>query len=97
MLNSKQRASLRAMANRLDPIMQVGKDGITPELIATVGDALEARELIKLRTLENCEYSPKEAAEIISERTHSEVVAVIGSRFVLYRRSKKKQKIFFER
>lgn len=95
MLSSKDRAYLRGLANGIDTIFQIGKAGITPEQTERVSDALEARELIKIRTLENCEYSSREAAEILSERTHSEVVSVVGSRFVLYRKSKKKQRIFF--
>ncbi len=93
MLNSKQRAALRAMANRLDPIMQVGKDGITPELTATVGDALEARELIKMNVLETAPVDAREAADELAEKNGADVVAVIGRRFVLYRESKTKKKI----
>ena len=63
MLTSKQRAQLRALASNEPTIMQIGKSGITDTLIATVSDALEARELIKLRVLENCEYTVREAAE----------------------------------
>ncbi len=96
MLNSKQRAYLRSLATGLDTIFQIGKAGISPEQTDQISNALEARELIKLRVLENCEYSAKEAAEIIAGRTHSEVVCAIGTRFVLYRRSKKKQRIVFE-
>lgn len=93
MLNSKQRAKLRAMANPMDTIMQVGKGGITDNLIATVSDALEARELIKLRVLENSDESPRTAAEALAEATSADVVAVIGTRFVLYRASKKNPRI----
>ena len=93
MLNSKQRASLRAMANRLDPIMQVGKDGITPELLTPVGDALEARELIKMNVLETAPVSAREAADELAAKNGADVVAVIGRRFVLYRESKTKKKI----
>lgn len=96
MLDSKKRAYLRSLATSLDTIFQIGKAGITPEQTEQISNALEARELIKLRVLENCEFDAKEAANIISERTHSEVVCTIGSRFVLYRRSKKKQRISFD-
>ncbi len=93
MLTSKQRAKLRALANPLDTIMQVGKGGITDNLVSTVSDALEARELIKLRVLENSDESPRSAAEALAEATDADVVAVIGNRFVLYRASKKDPRI----
>lgn len=93
MLTSKQRAQLRALANPIDTIMQVGKGGITENLIATVSDALEARELIKLRVLENSDYTPREAADTLAEATGADVVAVIGTRFVLYRESEKHKRI----
>lgn len=96
MLTSKQRAHLRSMASTYDTIMQVGKGGVTPNIIKTISDALEARELIKLRVLENSEYTPREAAEEIAEATNSEVVTVIGTKFVLYRESEKHKKIFLD-
>lgn len=93
-ITSKQRARLRAMANDYDTIFQIGKDGISPETVKQVGNALEARELIKLRTLDMCPYTSREAAEMIAERAGAAVVSVVGSRFVLYRPSKtKKEKI----
>ena len=85
MLTSKQRARLRALANPLETIMQVGKSGVTPELTASVGDALTARELIKLRALETCPTSPRETAQQLAQAAGAEVVQVIGTRFVLYR------------
>ncbi len=96
MLTSKQRAYLRSMASTYDTIMQVGKGGVTPNVIKTISDALEARELIKLRVLENSEYTPREAAEEIAKATNSEVVTVIGTKFVLYRESEKHKKIFLD-
>ena len=90
MLTSKQRAVLRGMANSMDTIFQVGKGGISDTLVAQTDDALRARELIKLRVLENSGYTAREAAEQLAEQTGSEVVLVIGSRFVLYRRNPKK-------
>ena len=93
MLTSKQRAQLRALANSMDTIMQVGKGGVTDNLISTVSDALEARELIKLRVLENSDYTPREAAEALAEATGADVVSVIGTRFVLYRESEKRKRI----
>ncbi len=93
MLNSKQRATLRGMANGMDTIMQVGKDGVTDNLVATVNDALEARELIKLKVLDNSGETPRSAAEALAEGTGAEVVCTVGTKFVLYRESKKKKKI----
>ncbi|SDN71148.1 YhbY family RNA-binding protein [Acetanaerobacterium elongatum] len=90
MLNSKQRATLRGMANTIDTILQIGKSEVSDTLIRQVDDALTARELIKLRVLETAPYSPQEAAELVAEKTQSEVVQVIGTRFVLYRRNRKK-------
>ena len=89
MLTSKQRAVLRGMANSMDTIFQVGKGGISDTLVAQTDDALRARELIKLRVLENSGYTAREAAEQLAEQTGSDVVQVIGSRFVLYRRNPK--------
>lgn len=93
MINSKQRAALRAMANSLDTIFQVGKGGISEEMCRQIDAALEARELIKLRVLDNCPYSSKEAASEIAEAVGADVVAVIGSRFVLYKKSTENPKI----
>ena len=90
MLTSKQRAQLRALANNMETIVQIGKGGIGEQLIKQVSDALLKRELIKCHVLETCEFSPREAAEQIAAETGSEVVFVIGSRFVLYKRHPKK-------
>ncbi len=91
MLTSKQRAHLRSIAQSYDTIFQIGKGGLTEKTVETVTDALEARELIKLRVLDNCAYSAREAAEALSEATGSEVVCVTGTRFVLWRRSSKEK------
>ena len=91
-LTSKQRAQLRGLANSIDTILQVGKDGIGANLIKQADDALEARELIKGRVLENSMLSPREAAEQLAPLTRSEVVQVIGTKFVLYRPSHNKEK-----
>lgn len=93
MLTSKQRAQLRSLANQMDTIFQIGKSGITDQLIRQVDDALEARELIKMRTLETSPVNPKEAANQIAQQVSADVVQVIGSRFVLYRESKDNKKI----
>lgn len=86
-MNSKQRAYLRKLAQPLDPIFQVGKGGVTPDLTNSVGEALEKRELIKLTILKNCPYEVRDVAEMIAERNHADVIQVIGRRFVLYRES----------
>jgi len=93
MLTSKQRAYLRGMAQSLDTIFQVGKSGVTENMCEQISNALEARELIKLRVLENSEYTAKEAANEIAENVGADVVQVIGTRFVLYRESVDHKKI----
>lgn len=90
-LTSKQRAQLKGLANALDTILQIGKDGLGENLIKQADDALEARELIKGRVLDNnLEYDARTAAEELAKATRSEVVQVIGTRFVLYRESHSK-------
>lgn len=91
-LTSKQRAQLRGMAANLDTIVHVGKDGIGDNLVKQVNDALEARELIKGKVLENSLLTSREAAEELAEKTRSQVVQVIGTKFVLYRPTHKKDK-----
>ena len=98
MLTSKQRAYLRSLAVNEDTILMVGKSGMGPEVIKQADDALEKRELIKGRVLpETCPVSPREAAEELAQKTGSDVVQVIGSRFVLYRKKKKDPKIVLPR
>ena len=92
-MTSKQRAYLKSLAMTMEPIFQIGKSSVTPELTAAVDEALEARELIKLTVLKNCLDDVRSIAEVIGERTKSEVVQVIGHRFVLYRPSKEKKRI----
>ena len=92
-MNSKQRAFLKSIAMSTEPIMQIGKGRLTPEITAAVSEALEARELIKISVLNNCQESPDDLARVLSERTKSEVVQVIGKKIVLYRESKKRKKI----
>ncbi len=91
-LTSKQRAQLRGLANGIDTIIHIGKDGIGDNLIAQASDALEARELIKGKVLENSLLSSREAAEALAQATRAEVVQVIGTKFVLYRPSHNKEK-----
>ena len=93
MLTSKQRATLRSLAAGLDTIFQIGKGGITEEICQQVSNALEARELIKLRVLDNSGYTAKEAASVIAEEISADVVSCVGTKFVLYRESTKKKRI----
>lgn len=91
MLTSKQRAALRAQANTLETTLIVGKDGVTENVAGEADRQLTARELVKGRVLENAMLSPREACDAICEATGADGVAVVGSRFVLYRFSEKKQ------
>ncbi len=93
MITSKQRSNLRSLANNLDPIFQVGKGGIEDNFLKQVDDALEARELIKIKVLNNSGYETREASNIICEELKCEGVQVIGSIIVLFRRSTKKPRI----
>ena len=90
-LTSKQRSQLRGLANNIDTILHIGKDGIGENLIKQTDDALEAREIIKGKVLDNnIEYDARIAAEELAKATRSEVVQVIGTKFVLYRESHSK-------
>ncbi|MBR1572642.1 MAG: ribosome assembly RNA-binding protein YhbY [Lachnospiraceae bacterium] len=89
MINNKQRAFLSSKASQMNPLFNIGKASLTPEIISAVDEALEKRELIKIAVLKNCFDDPKEIANVIAERTHSEVVRVIGKKIVLYRAAKK--------
>lgn len=93
MLNSKQRAYLRSMAQSIDPIFQIGKGGVGDEICAQLGNALEARELIKVTVLPSSGYTAREAAEEIAGAIGADVVCTIGNRFVLYRESENKKRI----
>lgn len=92
-MTTKQRAYLKGLAMTMNPIYQIGKSGITPELTEGVAEALEARELIKISVLKNCFDDPKELATTLAERTQSAVVQVIGRKIVLYKESKNNKKI----
>ena len=94
-MTSKQRAYLKGLAMNLDPIFQIGKGSVTPELTAAVAEAMEARELIKLTVLKNCMDDGNSIAQVLAERARSEVVQVIGKKIVLYKQAKdeKKRKI----
>lgn len=91
-MTSKQRAYLKGLAMMTEPILQLGKGGVTPENTASVDEALAARELIKISVLQNCLYDTREMAEVLAERTHSQVVQVIGRKIVLYREGKNEKK-----
>ena len=91
-MTSKQRAYLKSLAMKTDPILQLGKVGVTPENTASVDEALAARELIKISILQNCLEDPRQMAETLAERTHSQVVQVIGRKIVLYREGKNEKK-----
>lgn len=93
MLNSRQRAQLRAMANDMETILQVGKGGINENTVKQVRDALEARELIKLRVLETSPTNSRETADQIAAAVECDVVQVIGTRFILYKESKNNKTI----
>ena len=93
MLTSKQRAYLRSLSQSLDTIFQIGKGGITEEICLQIGNALEARELIKARVLDNSGYTAKEAASEIAEAVGCDVVSCVGTKFVLYKESVKKKRI----
>lgn len=93
MLTSKQRAYLRSLANGIDTILMVGKGGMSEQITAQAASALKAREIIKGRVLESCELSVREAANQIAEETGADVVQVIGTKFVLYKRNDKDPQI----
>ena len=92
-MTSKQRAYLKSLAMKIDPIFNIGKGSLSPELVEGVRNALEARELVKVGVLQNCMDDPKELAEVLAERTRSQVVQMIGKKIVLYKESKKNKRI----
>ena len=92
-MTSKQRAYLKSLASKLDPIFQVGKSSLTPELTEAIGEAFHNNELIKVAVLKNCMDDPNEIAQTMAERTHSQVVQVIGKKIVLYKPDKDKPRI----
>lgn len=96
-MTTKYRAYLKSQAMTMEPILQIGKSCLTPEVSAAVDEALEARELIKISVLQNCMEDPKEIAYTLSERTRSQVVQVIGKKIVLFRQAKKNSKYLPEK
>ena len=91
-MTSKQIAYLKGLAMTMDPIFQIGKSSMTPELTNAIKEALDARELIKVSVLKNCFDDPKELAQALAERTRSQVVQVIGKKIVLYKEGKDEKK-----
>lgn len=92
-MTSKQRAYLKSLASNLNPVFQVGKSSLTPEFTEAVNETFNTKELIKIAVLKNCADDPKEIADMIAERTHSQVVQVIGKKIILYKPDKKNPKI----
>ena len=96
-MTTKQRAALRSMCNTMEPVLQIGKDGITDNVVKQCWDALEARELIKVNVQRNAPYmSTREACEELGEKVHAEPVQTIGNRFCIYRQARKDSKIRLE-
>jgi len=91
-MTSKQRAYLKGLAMNIDPIFQVGKSSMTPALTKAIEEALAARELIKISVLQNCADDPRDIAEMVAERTRSQVVQVIGKKIILYKEGKNDKK-----
>ena len=91
-MTSKERAHLRSLAATMNPIFQVGKASLTPEFTEAIREALEVRELIKISVLKNCMDDPGEIAQMLAERTSSEIIHVMGKKIVLYKENKEKAK-----
>ena len=92
-MTSKQRAYLKGLAMNIDPIFQIGKSSLTPEVTEAIREAIDKRELIKISVLKNCIDDPKEIANVLAERTRSQVVQVIGKKIVLYKENKDNKQI----
>jgi len=93
MLNSRQRAQLRGLANPINATFQIGKSGIVPNMVSQISDALEAHEIVKVHVLENCPLEVREACGQMADLTGADPVQVIGRKFVIYRPSEDKDKI----
>ncbi len=92
-MNSRQRAYLKSLASNLSPVFQIGKSTLTPEITEAVRECFNTHELIKITVLNNCTEEPKDIAQVLAERTGSQVVQVIGKKIVLYKEDKKNKKI----
>ena len=90
-MTSKERAYLKSLASNIEPAFQVGKSSLTPEVTAAIAEAFNTRELVKIAVLKNCFDDPKEIASMVAERTHSQVVQVIGRKIILYKDNKDKK------
>lgn len=96
-MTSKQRAYLKSLASTLNPAFQVGKSSLTPEFTAAIDEAFNTKELLKIAVLKNCMDDPNEIARMVAERTHSQVVQVIGKKIILYKPDQKNPKIILPR
>lgn len=96
-MTSKQRAYLKGLAMDLDPVFHIGKSSVTPENVEAISEVFNTHELVKISVLKNCIDDPKEIAATVAERTHSQVVQVIGKKIVLYKRFKENPKIVLPR
>lgn len=96
-MTSKQRAYLKSLASKLNPVFQVGKSSLTPELTEAIRESFHNSELVKIAVLKNCGDDPREIAEMVAERTRSQLVQIIGKRFVLYKPDRDKPKIVLPR
>lgn len=94
-MTSKQRSYLKGLAMNLEPVFQIGKSSVTPENVEAISEVFNTRELVKISILKNCLDDPKEVANTVAERTRSQVVQVIGKKFVLYKPFKENPKIIF--
>lgn len=92
-MTSKQRSYLKSLSSTLDSVFQIGKSSLTPEVTEAIGECFNNRELIKIAVLKNCLDDPREIAQVVAERTHSQVVQVIGRKFILYKPDKKNPQI----
>ena len=92
-MTSKQRAYLKSLASSQEPIFQVGKSSLTPQITEAIGESFHTRELVKIAVLKNCMDDPREIAQLVAERTHSQVVQVIGNKIVLYKPDKDNPRI----
>ncbi len=91
-MTSKQRSYLKGLAMNIEPVFQIGKASLTPEVTQAVSEALEARELVKITVLKNCLDDGRSIADVLAERTHAQVVQVIGRKIILYRPAKDEAK-----
>lgn len=97
MMTSKQRSYLKGLAMNIEPILQIGKSSVTPENVEAISEVFHTHELIKIAVLKNCTDDPKEIANVVAERTHAQVVQVIGKKIVLYKPFKENPKIILPR